>query len=214
MSTPTLSPGPRSVGRRDFLKFSAIAGGGLVLGFYLKSGSDALAAEIAAPAAGNEFKPNAFIRIAPSGAVTLVSKQPEIGQGIKTSLPMVIAEELDVAWKDVTIEQGDLNQALYGGQSAGGSRSTPTNYDNFRRLGATARAMLVEAAAQTWGVPAAECTTEAGTVKHASGKVLKYGELVAKAATIAVPAPESVKLKDPKDFKLMGTRVTGVFTPQ
>ena len=207
MSTSTA---PRPVGRRDFLKFSALAGGGLVIGFYLKSAGDALAAEVAAPVAGVEFKPNAFIRIAPSGAVTLISKQPEIGQGIKTSLPMVIAEELEIDWKDVTVEQGDLNQALYGGQSAGGSRSTPSNYDNFRRLGATARTMLVEAAAQTWGVPASECVAQSGTVKHTSGKVLKYGELVAKAATLTVPAPESVKLKDPKDFKLMGTRVTGV----
>jgi isoquinoline 1-oxidoreductase subunit beta len=209
MSTSVIS---RPVNRRDFLRFSAVAGGGLVIGFYLKTGSEGVAAEIAAPSAGAEFKPNAFIRIAPSGAVTIVSKQPEIGQGIKTSLPMVIAEELDVDWKDVTIEQGDLNTPLYGQQGAGGSRSTPTNYDNFRKLGATARAMLVEAAAQTWGVPASECTTASGTVKHSSGKVLKYGELVAKASTLAVPA--AAPLKDPKDFKLMGTRVSGVDNPK
>src|SRR3954470_24339150 len=174
MNTPTIS---RPVNRRDFLRFSAVAGGGLVIGFYLKTGGDGFAADLAAPAAGVEFKPNAFIRIAPNGAVTIVSKQPEIGQGIKTSLPMVIAEELEGNWKDVTIEQADLNQ-IYGGQSAGGSRSTPSNYDNFRKLGATARAMLIEAAALTWGVPASECTAVDGTVKHSSGKVLKYGELV------------------------------------
>src|SRR3954469_3898803 len=103
MSTTIAS---KPVNRRDFLRFSAIAGGGLIIGFYLKTGSDGVAAELAAPAAGVEFKPNAFIRIAPNGAVTIVSKQPEIGQGIKTSLPMVIAEELEVNWKDVTIEQG------------------------------------------------------------------------------------------------------------
>ena len=206
MNTSTLS---RPVDRRDFLKFTAIAGGGLVIGFYLKSSGEATAAELAAPGAGVEFKPNAFIRITPSGAVTIVSKQPEIGQGIKTSLPMVIAEELEVNWKTVTVEQADLNQQLYGGQSAGGSRSTPSNYDNFRKLGATARAMLVEAAAQTWSVPATECVAENGTVRHQpSGKVLKYGELVAKASTLPVPA--AAPLKDPKDFKLMGTRVTGV----
>src|SRR3954470_16239257 len=125
MNTPTIS---RPVNRRDFLRFSAVAGGGLVIGFYLKTGGDGFAAELAAPTAGTEFKPNAFIRIAPSGAVTIVSKQPEIGQGIKTSLPMVIAEELEVNWKDVTIEQGDLNPQLYGSQFAGGSTSTPSNY--------------------------------------------------------------------------------------
>jgi len=205
---PTLS---KPVGRRDFLRLSALAGGGLVIGFYLKSSGDATAAELAAPTAGTEFKPNAFIRIAPNGAVTIVSKQPEIGQGIKTSLPMVIAEELEVNWKDVTIEQADLNQ-IYGGQSAGGSRSTPSNYDNFRKLGATARAMLIDAAAQTWGVPASECTAENGTIKHSSGKVLKYGDLVAKASTLPVPA--SAPLKDPKDFKLMGKRITGVDNPK
>ena len=140
-STPLLS---RPVDRRDFLRFSAIAGGGLVLGFYFKAGSSATAAEIVKPAAGLEFKPSAFIRISPDNVVTLISKQPEIGQGIKTSLPMIIAEELEVHWKDVVILQGDLDP-IYGSQSAGGSRSTPTNYNEFHKLGATARTMLVEA---------------------------------------------------------------------
>ena len=209
MNAPTLT---RPVDRRDFLKFSAVAGGGLLLGFYFKSAGSSVAAELVNASAGTgDFKPNAFIRISPSGAVTIISKQPEIGQGIKTSLPMVIAEELEVNWKDVTIEQADLNQ-IYGGQSAGGSRSTPSNYDNFRKLGAAARAMLIEAAAQTWGVPATECTAENGTVKHSSGKVLKYGELVAKASTL--PVPTSAPLKDPKDFKLMGKRIGGVDNPK
>ena len=153
MNAPTLS---RPVGRRDFLKFSALAGGGLVLGFYLKSAGRVLGADVVKPVAGTEFKPNAFIRIAPDGVVTLVSKQPEIGQGIKTSLPMIIAEELEVNWKDVVIVQGDLDPA-YGGQSAGGSRSTPNNYNEFHKLGATARTMLVQAAAQTWNMPVEEC---------------------------------------------------------
>ena len=207
MNTPTLS-GP--VDRRGFLKLSALASGGLVLGFYLKSAGNVLGAEIVKPVAGTEFKPNAFIRISPDGAVTLVSKQPEIGQGIKTSLPMIFAEELEVNWKDVVIIQGDLDPA-YGDQSAGGSRSTPNNYDEFHQLGATARTMLVEAAAQTWGVPASECFAANSAVTHRpSGKSLKYGELVAKAATLPVPDAKSVKLKDSKDYKILGTRIGGV----
>jgi isoquinoline 1-oxidoreductase subunit beta len=205
----------RPLGRRDFLKISGVASGGLVLGLYLKSADPLAAGEIAKPVAGVEFKPNAFITISPNNVVTLVSKQPEIGQGVKTSLPMVIAEQLDVNWKDVVVVQGDLNQAAYGGQSAGGSNSTPGNYDNFLRLGATARAMLVEAAAQTWGVPAAECTTGDTAVHHAASKrSLKYGDLAAKAATVSVPAADAVKLKDPKDYKLLGTRVSGVDNPK
>ncbi|MSU66799.1 MAG: xanthine dehydrogenase family protein molybdopterin-binding subunit [Opitutus sp.] len=212
MSTSTLSG---RVDRRDFLKLSAVAGGGLVLGFYINSGGDAVAAEGAkssAAGAGGAFTPNAFIRILPNGAITIVSKQPEIGQGIKTSLPMVIAEELDVSWRDVTIEQGELNEK-YGGQSAGGSTSTPNNYENFRMVGATARAILVDAAAQTWGVPAGECTTQAGAVTHkASNKTLKYGALVAKASTLPVPA--TAPLKDKKDYKIVGKRLSGVDNPK
>jgi len=205
MNPPTLS---KSIDRRSFLKLSALASGGLVLGFYLKSANNVLGAEIAKPVGGAEFKPNAFIRIAPDGVVTLVSKQPEIGQGIKTSLPMILAEELEVNWKDVVIVQGDLD-AAYGNQSAGGSRSTPNNYNEFHRLGATARTMLVDAAAQTWGVPAAECFASESTVQHRpSLRELNYGDLVAKAATL--PVPSAVNLKDPKDYKLLGTRVTGV----
>lgn len=211
MSTPTLS---QPLARRDFLKFSGLAGGGLVLGFYLKSSGATSAAEIVKPAAGMEFKPSAFIRITPDSVVTLVSKQPEIGQGVKTSLPMIIAEELEVNWKDVAIVQGDLNPA-YGGQSAGGSRSTPNNYDEFHRLGATARTMLVEAAAQTWGVPASECNAAGTAVHHAASKrTLSYGDLVAKAATLPVPEASTVKLKDPKTFTLLGTRVSGVDNPK
>jgi isoquinoline 1-oxidoreductase beta subunit len=199
--------------RRQFLRRSAQAAGGLLLGIYLHPLSAADAVGKPASTADGEFKPNAFVRIATNGAVTLISKQPEIGQGIKTALPMVIAEELDVRWQDVRIVQGDLDPA-YGSQSAGGSTSTPTNYNEFRRLGATARALLVQAAALSWGVPAAECATEAGAVLHrASKRKLGYGALVAKAAALPVPDPATVKLKDPKDFKLMGTRVGGVDNP-
>ena len=197
--------------RRDFLQRSALGSAGLLLGSYLDA---ATAAETvakpssAAPLAG--FKPNAFISISSQGVVTLISKQPEIGQGIKTSLPMVIAEELEVNWKDVRIVQGDLNPA-YGGQSAGGSTSTPNNYNNFLRLGATARTMLVQAAAQTWKVPIGECLAANSAVHHqVSGRRLSYAELAASAATLPLPNPESVKLKDPRDYKLLGTRIGGV----
>ncbi len=201
----------QGINRRVFLGHTAIGGSALLLGF-------ALEPQGTAHAAGNpvklsdtsNFKPNAFISISDQGVITLVSKQPEIGQGIKTSLPMVIAEELEVDWKDVRIIQGDLDPA-YGSQSAGGSTSTPNNYNNFQRLGATARTMLVQAAAQTWGVPTAECHAANSAVHHAPSKrMLGYGTLVVKASQLPAPAPDSVSLKDPKDYKLLGTRLGGV----
>ncbi len=204
MNTPTLSA---PVGRRDFLKLTGLAGGGFALAFYIKSGGDASAAETT----GGDFAPNAFVRISPAGQVTIVSKQPEMGQGVKTSLPMIIAEQLEVTWKEIKIEQAEFD-AKYGSQNAGGSNSTPNNYDNFHLLGATVRTMLVEAAAQTWSVPASECRAENATVVHTSGKKLTYGQLVAKAATLPVPAKEAVKLKAPADFKLLGKRIAQVDT--
>ncbi len=192
--------------RRDFLRKSALTGGGLVLGFYFNP-ADSAVKRVAKPSSIAEtavFKPNAFIHIAPNGTVTLISKQPEIGQGIKTSLPMVIAEELEVDWKDVVIVQGDLDP-IYGSQSAGGSRSTPTNYEEFHRLGATARTMLIAAAAEIFQVSESTLIARNSAVHHpASGRQLDYGQLVAKASTLPVPAPESVKLKDAIDYKLLG----------
>ena len=196
---------PLSPSRRGFLRTSAIGAGALVIGM-------GAAGALAAPgsAAGAAFMPNVFIRIDRKGVVTLVSKQPEIGQGIKTSLPMVIAEELEIDWKDVRIVQGDLNPA-YGPQGAGGSTSTPTNYENFHRLGATARTILVQAAAQTWGVPAAECNAANGAVVHGPSKrKLGYGALVPLASTLPVPDAAAVQLKDPASYKLLGTRIGGV----
>jgi isoquinoline 1-oxidoreductase beta subunit len=193
------------VERRSFLKVSALAGGGLLLGSYAR------VAEAAPAAAAAEFAPNAFIRIAPSGLVTIMAKNPEVGQGIKTSLPMVIAEELDVDWKNVRIEQALADEPKYGVQVAGGSTSTPTNWDNHRRLGAAGRQMLVGAAAATWSVPEAECEAADGVVVHrGSGRKLAYGELLAKASTMPVPDLKSVTLKDPKDFKIIGRFIPGV----
>jgi isoquinoline 1-oxidoreductase beta subunit len=196
--------------RRNFLKTSAIASSGLVLGSFWTSGSLAEQKIIKQSGTTTGFKPNAFIQIATDGSVTLISKQPEIGQGIKTSLPMVIAEELEVNWKDVRIVQGDLNP-IYGDQWAGGSMSTPMNYEEFLKLGAIARTMLIEAAAQTWKVPAAECVAAKSVVTHKPTKrTLTYGALVEKAATLAVPDIKSVQLKDPKNYQLLGTRIGGV----
>jgi len=204
-----------NAGRRDFLRKSALAGGGLVLGFYLNP-ADSAAKRVAKPSTLSEmaeFKPNAFIHIATNGTITLISKQPEIGQGIKTSLPMVIAEELEVNWKDVVILQGDLDP-IYGSQSAGGSRSTPTNYEEFHRLGATARIMLIQAAAEIWKLPATELLAKDSAIHHpASRRQLDYGKLVEMASTLPVPAPELVILKDAKDYKLLGTRIGGIDNP-
>ena len=191
--------------RRFFLKATAVAGGGLLLHAMLPLPVHA-AAGVAAPA-----PLNAFIRIAPDGIVTIMSKNPEVGQGIKTSLPQVIAEELDVAWKNVRIEQAPLDEAKFGPQVAGGSRSTPVNYDPLRRVGAAGRQMLVAAAASTWGVAPSECRTKAGVVYHAgSNRSLGYGALAAKAAAMPVPDLASVTLKDPKTFSIIGQRIPGV----
>jgi isoquinoline 1-oxidoreductase subunit beta len=198
---------PSSPSRRHFLRQGATGGAALVLGLYM----DGALAAVARPAdKGEQFAPNAFISIGSDGKVTLVSKQPEIGQGIKTSLPMVLAEELEIDWKDVRIVQGDLNP-IYGSQGAGGSTSTPTNYDQFHRLGATARTMLVQAAAKIWGVPESECSAVGGAVVHAASKRrLGYGQLVAGAARLPVPDAAQVNLKDPASYKLLGTRIGGV----
>jgi len=197
------------VDRRSFLRVTAIAGGGILLGSYIKFGETAEA--FAAGTAAAETAIGNFIRITPDGIVTIIAKNPEIGQGVKTMLPMLIADELDVDWKNVRIEQAPLDTTKFQGQSAGGSTATPTNWEPMRRVGAAARAMLVAAAAQQLGVPEAELETASGVVRHrASRKEVKYGELVGKAATLTAPDLATVKLKDPKDFKIIGTRVTGV----
>src|SRR5437870_13737064 len=133
--------------RRSFLKVTALAGGGALVASYIDPFTDLLAQ---APAAPVSFVAQAFVKIGADGAVTIMSKNPEIGQGIKTSLPMLIAEELEVDWKSIAIEQADLDQSKYGQQNAGGSTATPTNYDPLRQVGAAVRMMLITAAAQTW----------------------------------------------------------------
>jgi isoquinoline 1-oxidoreductase beta subunit len=200
--------------RRSFLKMATLAGGGLVLGYYTRPAGGAEIAKPDVEKVDGVFIPNAFIRIAPDGSITVFSARPEVGQGIKTSLPMIVAEELGADWKRVSVVSAPLDPA-FGSQGAGGSMSTPTSYTAMRKVGATARAMLIEAAAQTWGVPASECTAEAGVVRHVpSGRSAKFGDLVAKASTLPVPAADSVALKDPKDFTLLGSRIGGVDNPK
>lgn len=197
--------------RRGFLKVGAVAGGGFLLSLTLPA---AVRAAVNGAAASNGIL-NAYVEITPDNVVTIMSKNPEIGQGIKTMLPMIIADELDVDWKQVRIAQAPLNPALYGRQFAGGSQATPMNWDPLRKVGAAARQMLVTAAAQRWNVPAGECSTTSGMVHHrTSGRTLDYGALAADAAKLPAPALDSVKLKDPKDYKIIGRSVPGIDSPK
>jgi len=193
--------------RRNFFKVSSIIGGGIMFAAYIDT-LDAATAWAAEPA--GEFAPNAFIKIFPDGMVSIVAKNPEIGQGVKNMLPMIIADELDVEWKNVRVEQGMFDMLVYQNQGAGGSMATPLSWLPMRRVGAAARAMLVTAAAKTWAVPESECSTSAGVVSHTSGKKLKYQQLIDAAATVPAPDLATVKLKDPKDFKIIGTSQHGV----
>lgn len=205
----TIRPDRKGMQRRDFIRVSAIAGGGMLIATYVPE-LDAKLAKLTGKARA-DFTPNAFIKITPDGVITIIAKNPEIGQGVKTHLPMIIADELDVAWKDVQIEQGLFNPTAYGSQGAGGSTATPINWTPLRQAGAVGRAMLVTAAAQTWGVPESECSTDQGRVRHAgSNRSLAYGQLAEKAATLTPPAAASVRLKDPSEYRIIGTKVPGV----
>ena len=195
------------IDRRSFLRVTSVAGGGMLLGLYRQP----LIAQGKGPGPATAFKADAFIHISADGSVTIMAKNPEVGQGSQTHLPMIIADELDVDWKDVKVKLADLDQAKYGPQSAGGSNSTPVNWDPLRLVGATGRQMMLTAAARTWNVPESECSTGSGKVTHRpTNRTVGYGVLAAKAATLSPPDPKSVKLKDAKDYKIIGQPLVGV----
>jgi isoquinoline 1-oxidoreductase subunit beta len=203
-----------AISRRVFLSVSAAAGGGMLLSVGIPQLADASVPQLPDTKPGSSADINAYVNISADNVITITSKVPEIGQGIKTSLPMIIAEELDADWSTVRIVQAPLDGKLYGAQFAGGSFSTPLNWDPLRRAGAAARAMLVAAAAQKWRVSAAECTTSAGKVLNKDGKSLTYGQLAAAAAKMAVPDLKTVALKDPKDYTIIGKSVGGIDSPK
>jgi isoquinoline 1-oxidoreductase beta subunit len=201
--------------RRKFLQTTAAIGGGLVIGFHLPAFAKQIR-NIGVPAAEN-FAPNAFVRIGKDNMITVIVNHSEMGQGTYTSLPMIIADELDADWNKVKFEAAPVdpvyNHPGFGMQGTGGSTSTWVEWDRFRNAGATGRYLLIAAAAQTWNVDPSTLRTEKGFVIHSSsGRKISYGELVDKAATIT--APKEVKLKDAKDFKFIGKPVKRLDTPE
>ena len=194
--------------RRTVLKATLLAGGGLALDVLIPLPS-ALAATDKEAAGTAQL--SAFVSIAPDGTVTIMSKNPEIGQGIKTSLPMIVADELDCDWSQVRIAQADLDQKRYGEQYAGGSTATPRDWMPMRQTGAAARAMLVQAAALKWHVDAGQLTTARGRIYHAgSGRSVGYGEVASAAAAVPPPDLSAVPLKRPEQFTIIGRRVVGI----
>jgi isoquinoline 1-oxidoreductase beta subunit len=194
--------------RRNFIRTSALASGGLLIGFNFFNSCK----EAAVPAVDisklnfNDF--NAFIKIADNGYVTIYSPNPEIGQGVKTAMPMLIAEELDVPWAHITVAQGALDTNNFTRQVAGGSQSIRFGWDALRQTGATAKQMLVNAAAEKWGVDASSCSASNGIIKNANGDELGYGDVVNEAALLEVP--ENLTLKLPKDYKIIGKNAINV----
>jgi len=204
MKTPKKNEGS-NMDRRSFLKVSMLASGALMVG--VGSYGTLLAGETAQ----ETWIPNLYVRIDPDGKITIVSKNPEGGQGVKTAFPMVVAECLEVDWEDVNVEQAPLDDR-YGRQVAGGSRGTPDGWDDLRVAGTAAMHLLLAAAAQEWGVPSAECYAQSGTVLHKpSDKFSSYASLLETAAKLPVPDVADLKLKSrPSDFKLLGSFVPGI----
>jgi len=205
---PTLKDS--ALGRRAFLQISAVAGGGLLIGAYAPD----LAAQgrTSGPAGSAEsLAPDTYITVHPDNTFTIISKNPETGQGIRTALPQLIADEFDVDWAQVKLQQADLDPK-YGAQFEGGSRAIPSNYQNMRLVGAGGRLVMLAAAAQQWGVPQSELKTKAGVVTHTpTGRTATYASLSSVAATVAVPERAAIEaaLKNPRDFTIIGKRVRG-----
>ena len=192
-------------GRRSFIKTTALTGGGLMIGFsWLASCSSGSEEAQALQLPDEWFEINSFLKIGENGVVTIMSPNPEFGQGVKTSMPMIVAEELDVDWQKVIVEQAPFNTDLYTRQFAGGSQAIRSGWQGLRMAGATAKDMLKQAAAVAWGVSAQEITAEKGVLYHsASGNEAHYGEFASAAAQM--PVPEQVELKNPDDFNIVGT---------
>jgi isoquinoline 1-oxidoreductase beta subunit len=197
-----------SYGRRSFLKTSALAGGGLVVGFSWLASCNPSTKEVA-EMPKEWFEINGYLKIGDNGLATIMSPNPEIGQNVKTSMPMIVAEELDIDWDNVIVEQAPLNTAIFSRQIAGGSQAIRQGWDGLRMAGATAREMLKQAAAQQWEVPISELTTDKGVISHkASNRTLGYGEVASLAATLT--APKEVELKSYDNFKIIGTPTKNV----
>ena len=203
------------IGRRSFLKISAAAGGGFLVGFNWLLSSKILDVKKSQNIIPKDwFTINGYIRINESGQVTILSPNPEIGQNVMTSMPMIVAEELDVSWDQVVVEQGKLDEdAFKNPQFAGGSLSIMRGWDPLRIAGAAGRYMLMKAASNNWGVSIDQLTTKEGSVYNKlSKKKLGYGELASKAVNVEVP--KSLKLKKPEDYKIIGTSKKNVIGPK
>jgi len=196
--------------RRDFLKLAATASGGLLLGFHWTSSEgSSLAVVREASMASGSIDFNSYLAIAPDGIITIFSPNPELGQNIKTSFPMIVAEELDADWSKVKVIQAALDSKKFERQLTGGSGAIPHSWERLRKAGATARQMLVEAAAKRWNVSSDSLITDAGVViNKENGLRLSYGELASEASAVAIPT--DVKLKDKKDFKIIGQAIRNV----
>ncbi len=209
------------MGRREFFRVGAAAGGGLLLSLYLPGcgngagdGTTGGASGGAAPdrltaEPGTHLTP--FLRVSAEGRVTILAKNPEIGQGVRTALPMIVAEELGVEWEDVSVEQARTDREAYGPQWAGGSWAIHYNWNRLRRAGATARELLLSAAAARWGVAAEECAVRDGGIMHEpSGRRLGFGEVADAAAALPAPDPEALWLRERSEYRLLGRRIPGV----
>ncbi len=195
MTTTSVTKKASGLNRREFVVAGIAAGAGLVVGFYLPHGGKS---------AKQVFSPNAYVRITPDNKITIVVARSEMGQGIRTALPMILAEELEADWKQIEIEQAGAS-TLYGDQTTGGSASVRTTWDPMRKAGAAAREMLISAAALTWGVPRSSCAAQNGNIVHAASKrQLSYGELAEKAATLPIPTDVTLEAKS-KITRLSGS---------
>jgi isoquinoline 1-oxidoreductase subunit beta len=214
--TPVVQLAQKRVGRRTFLKTSASLGAGLCIAAYVPEFGGTAAAGELAPVGSGIFAPNAFVRIAPDETVTVIVNHSEMGQGIYTSLPMPLNEELEANWSKIKVEAAPVyaayNHTIYGVQMTGGSTTTPSEWERFRKMGAMARLMLISAAAEKWSVHPESCSVKNGfVIPAASGKKTSYGS-VAEAASKLKP-PTVIPLKEPEKFILVGKSTRRLDTP-